>query len=89
MATNVSSQQSEATAMIREIVSQQNCLQADLATLSDDSDLYAAGLTSLATVGLMLAIEDRFDIEFPQRMLGRATFRSVTTIAEAVSELVK
>ncbi|HEY5311252.1 MAG TPA: acyl carrier protein [Pirellulales bacterium] len=88
MATHVSTQQSETTAAIREVVSQQNCLQADLVTLTDDSDLYAAGLTSLATVGLMLAIEDRFDIEFPERMLGRATFRSVATIVEAVSQLV-
>ena len=89
MATNVSSQQSVTTAAIRQVVSQQGCLQADLAGLNDDSDLYAAGLTSLATVGLMLAIEDRFDIEFPERMLGRATFRSIATIAEAVSQLVK
>lgn len=89
MSTNVSLEPSVTAAAIREIVSQQNCLQADLASLSDESDLYAAGLTSLATVGLMLAIEDRFDIEFPERMLGRATFRSVASIAEAVSQLVK
>ena len=89
MSTHVSLEPSATSAAIREILSQQNGLQADLASLSDESDLYAAGLTSLATVGLMLAIEDRFDIEFPERMLGRATFRSVASIAQAVSQLVK
>lgn len=87
MSTNLSAQQSSTLAAVREVVAQQNCLQADLAGLSDDSDLYAAGLTSLATVGLMLALEERFDIEFPDRLLGRTTFRSVASIAEAVAEL--
>ncbi len=55
--------------------------------LQDHSDLYHAGLTSLATVSLMLAIEEEFDIEFPDSMLGRKTFGSIEAIVDAVDEL--
>jgi acyl carrier protein len=36
----------------------------------------------------MLALEDTFDIEFPERMLNKATFATVATIRAAVAELV-
>ncbi|MFI4999341.1 MAG: acyl carrier protein [Reyranellales bacterium] len=62
-------------------------LQADIETLGDDADLYAAGLTSHATVNLMLALEEAFDIEFPDRLLRRRTFSSVEAIAEALTEI--
>ena len=72
---------------IREIVAQHGRLSVDINDLDEDADLYNAGLTSLATVGIMLALEDRFDFEFSESMLSRKTFRSVAAIAEAVSEL--
>lgn len=72
---------------IREIVAQHGRLPVGVETLSDDSDLYNAGLTSLATVGLMLALEDTFDIEFPENLLSRKTFESIESISEAVEEL--
>jgi acyl carrier protein len=56
-------------------------------SLSNLSDLYAAGLTSLTTVNLMLALEDHFDIEFPDRMLVRKTFESIQSLSEAVEAL--
>ena len=62
-------------------------LQADINTLADDADLYAAGLTSHATVNLMLALEEAFDVEFPDRLLRRRTFSSVNAIAEALAEI--
>lgn len=55
--------------------------------LSDDSDLYAAGLTSLSTVNLMLALEEHFDVEFLDRMLGRKTFGTIGALADAIAEL--
>ena len=73
---------------IREIVAKHARLSADISALADDSDLYAAGLTSLTTVNLMLAIEEKFDIEFPDQMLGRKTFGSIQALCEAVEELV-
>lgn len=72
---------------IRDIVSRHGRLGVDVATLGDDSDLYAAGLTSLSTVNLMLALEEHFDVEFLDRMLGRKTFQSIDSLSEAITEL--
>lgn len=74
---------------IRDIIIQHARLSADPASLTDTSDLYAAGLTSLTTVNLMLALEDHFNIEFPDRMLGRKTFESVASLNEAIQELTR
>jgi acyl carrier protein len=35
----------------------------------------------------MLALEEEFDIEFPETMLTRHTFASLTNIADAISRL--
>lgn len=77
---------SEAQA-IREILAQHGRLPVDARNLDIESDLYGAGLTSLATVGVMLALENHFDVEFPESMLKRGTFRSIASIAEAVASL--
>ena len=61
----------------------------EIKTLKDDSDLYLAGLTSLGTVNLMLALENQFDIEFPDSMLNRKTFASLESIAESIEELLR
>ncbi|HET8715803.1 MAG TPA: acyl carrier protein [Holophagaceae bacterium] len=74
---------------IRDIVIQHARLSADPASLTDTTDLYAAGLTSLTTVNLMLALEDRFNVEFPDRMLGRKTFESIASLNEAIQELTR
>jgi acyl carrier protein len=75
-------------AAIRQILAQHGRLSVDAASLTDEGDLYYAGLTSLATVNVMLALENHFDIEFPDSMLSRKTFASIESIAEAVAELV-
>ena len=62
---------------VREIVAAHARLAVDVATLADGDDLYSAGLTSHASVNLMLALEDAFDIEFPERLLRRQTFESI------------
>jgi acyl carrier protein len=73
---------------IRDILTSHGRLSIDVAQLRDDSDLYAAGLTSLITVNLLLAIEDHFDVEFPDALLSRRTFQSIEALAGAVEELV-
>jgi acyl carrier protein len=73
---------------IRDILSKHGRLS-DIASLTDESDLYTAGLTSLVTVNLMLALEDHFNVEFPNRMLSRRTFGRIQTIAESIEELLK
>ena len=47
---------------------------------AEDADLYELGMTSHASVEVMLALEDSFGIEFPDRMLRREVFESVGAI---------
>ena len=72
---------------IRTVLKNAGSLQDGVDTLGDDADLHAAGLTSHATVRLMLALEEAFDIEFPDRLLRRRTFSSIDAIAEALGEI--
>ncbi len=73
---------------IRGLLQEHLQLSADISSLADDADLYAAGLSSFATVHLMLGLEETFDVEFPDRMLQRKTFESIASIQAAVSELI-
>lgn len=72
---------------IRNLIAQHARLAVDVSTLADDASLYEAGMTSHATVNLMLALEGSFDLEFPDSMLTRGVFESVASIAAALSEL--
>lgn len=72
---------------IRRLVDEQGRLSVAAATIGDEADLYAAGLTSFAAVQLMLALEETFDIEFPDRMLNRRSFSSIAAIANCLQEL--
>jgi acyl carrier protein len=72
---------------IRTILKEHGRLSVDAAALSEDADLYQAGLTSHASVNVMLALEGKFDIEFPDRMLKRGVFESLASIRAAVEEL--
>ena len=74
---------------IRQLIASTAKLNVDVAALNDDSDLYDAGLTSLNTVNLMLAIEDQFDIEFDDDSLTRETFQSVNALSTVVASLVE
>ena len=79
---------SDITAAIRRILREHGRLTVDVAQLDDHGDLYAAGLTSHASVTLMLALEERFEIEFPERMLRRGAFASVGAIRSNLLELI-
>ncbi|MDQ0143024.1 acyl carrier protein [Cupriavidus necator] len=74
-------------ATIRSILGEVARLDVPLAELADGDDLYAAGLSSLATVHVMLALENAFDIEIPDQMLTRQLFRSVDALAAAVEQI--
>ncbi len=74
-------------AAIRKIVQEGNWLASTAGPVGDGDDLYALGLTSHASVELMLALEDEFNVEFPERMLKRSTFESITSLSEALQEL--
>ena len=74
---------------IRTILGEHGRLSIDVSQLPDDASLYQAGLTSHASVNLMLALEETFGIEFPERLLRRRTFESIASIAGAVAELTQ
>ena len=73
------------TEEIRRILRENARLSTDVDTLSDDADLYQAGMTSHASVNVMLALEDAFDVEFPDEMLTRDVFASIAAIRSAVA----
>ena len=64
-------------------------LVVDVAHLSDDDDLFRLGMTSHASVSVMLALEDAFGVEFPEHMLRRSTFESISSIRKAIAELLE
>ena len=72
---------------IRSVLRQHAQLSQSIEELSDDADLYRAGLTSHATVNVMLALEDEFELEFPESLLLRRTFASIRAIEEALSSV--
>jgi acyl carrier protein len=71
---------------IRQVLAEHARLAVPVDTLSDDADLFGAGMTSHASVNVMLALEDAFDFEFPEKLLKKATFESVAAIRAGVLE---
>lgn len=77
---------SDTTATIRRILAEHGRLSADIGSVGDDDDLYRLGLTSHASVTVMLACEDEWDLEFPGHLLKKSTFASVAAIRGALQE---
>ena len=61
----------------------------DLDRLGDGDDLYRMGMTSHAVVNVMLALEEEFDVEFPDSLLQKSTFVSIDAIRAAVNGLLE
>lgn len=72
---------------IRTLLADTLKLRTEVGSLAVTDDLYAAGLSSLATVDLMLALEDHFQIEFTSVWLNRRTFASIAALGIAVRAL--
>ena len=75
------------TDKIRKILKDHGRLNKDPLALEESADLYQAGMTSHASVNVMLALEGAFDVEFPDRMLRRGVFARMSTIRAAIEEL--
>ena len=74
---------------IREVLAAHGRMAVDPREVDDQADLYDLGMTSHASVDVMLALEDAFDIEFPDEVLKKSTFASVRNIEQVVEGLVK
>ncbi|HEY7934732.1 MAG TPA: acyl carrier protein [Solirubrobacteraceae bacterium] len=72
---------------IRRVIEQHARLRVEVDSLPVDADLFQAGMTSHASVNVMLGLEDAFDVEFPDEMLKRSVFESIASIGAALSEL--
>jgi acyl carrier protein len=72
---------------IRQVLATHGRLPAAANGLPDDANLYAAGMTSHASVNVMLALEEEFDVEFPDEMLTRSAFESINSISGALATL--
>ena len=73
---------------IRQVLRAHGRLNRDVDQLGPDTDLYQSGMTSHASVNVMLALEGAFDVEFPDAMLKRSVFSSIASIRQALAELV-
>ena len=72
---------------IRNIVKNHAGLGGGLESVEYSTDLYRAGMTSYASVVLMIALENEFGLEFPDAMLSRNVFESIDSIASAIEGL--
>lgn len=72
---------------IRRVLKAHARLRVDVDELSEDADLFQAGMTSHASINVMLALEDAFDVEFPDRLLSRSVFTSIGSIRAALDAI--
>ena len=75
------------TSQIRSVLRDHARLARPVEGLEDDADLYRAGMTSHASVNVMLALEGALDVEFPDHMLKRSVFTSIASIRDALCGL--
>jgi acyl carrier protein len=72
---------------IRIVLTEHGRLAVDASAIDESTDLFASGMTSHASVNVMLALEDAFDIEFSEKMLKKSTFESIAAIRAGVLEM--
>lgn len=74
---------------IRDMLAAHGRMAVDPLTVNARADLYELGLTSHASVNVMLALEDEFDIEFPDEALKKSTFASILNIEQVIASLLE
>jgi acyl carrier protein len=75
------------TSQLAEIVRQVMPERSPPLVLAADDDLYDAGLTSMAMVKLMLAVEVAFDVSIPDDDLHPDNFRTIAAVEALVGRL--
>ena len=73
---------------VREAVATALAGKVEVDVLGAEDDLFDAGMTSHQTVQVMLAVEDEFDVEFPDESLNRSTFSSIRSMIDALGTLL-
>ena len=72
---------------VRGVLSTALASKVDVGGLGARDDLFDAGMTSHQTVQVMLALEDEFDVEFPDDQLNKTTFATISSIVSALDRL--
>jgi acyl carrier protein len=75
------------TEAIRTVLAAYGGLPCPIDEIAAGDDLYRRGLTSHASVNVMLALEAEFEVEFDDAMLRKSTFESIDAIRAALAEL--
>lgn len=86
MSTQPHDTQSAVDDRIREVLAENTEIH-DVMSLDRDADLYSAGLTSLETVAVTIAIEDAWDIRIDDALLSKQMFRSIASLNAVVRDL--
>ncbi len=74
---------------IRTLIKEHGGLGLKLEEIGDSTDLYRAGMTSYASVVLMISLENEFGVEFPDGLLSRDVFESIDSIAGAIESVLQ
>jgi acyl carrier protein len=73
---------------VRDVVVKESRIS-EAESLEDTQDLWAAGMDSLGGVNLMVQLEEVFEVQFPDVLLTREAFRSISSIAEVLESLLR
>lgn len=73
---------------IKELILDKLSVIQDIEKIEYDSDLYSLGMTSLQTVSVMLALEEKFNFQFPPAAMGQETFQTINSIDKILEELL-
>jgi acyl carrier protein len=73
---------------IRQVLEECALLAVPVGEVGDATDLFDAGMSSHASVNVMLALEDAFEVEFPEAMLKRSTFESIASLRSSLLQLL-
>lgn len=74
---------------VRDLLAGRAVLPGVIESVEPGADLWELGMESLAMVGVMVAVEDEFGVEFPDELLTRDTFRSLAAVTDAVVSLTR
>jgi acyl carrier protein len=72
---------------IRKVIKEHAGLGLELEAIENSTNLYRAGMTSYASVVIMIALENEFGLEFPDGMLSRDVFENIDSIAVAIESV--
>lgn len=77
----------EIEARVRRVVATTGDL-GDACDIEGSTNLFDRGLTSLASVRILVALEEEFCVLFPDELLARSTFSTIDNLAEAVHRVL-